>query len=160
MRVPRKRIADLAGFVARKACVRLAAVDIAVVGADEMASLNERYLGHKGATDVLTFDFSDAPGHRRGRDGRGTHGRDAHATRSIDAQIIVCADVAKAVGPRHGLSAGNELLLYVTHGLLHLMGYDDQSAAGAAKMQRRAEELLREFGGKVIIAASDQTRRR
>jgi probable rRNA maturation factor len=163
MRVPRKLIARLVEFVAQRQDVRAADIDIAVVAKDEMAQLNWQYLRHKGATDVLTFDLSEGvsrpsrPPAAEGADR--THGRDAHATTNIEAQIIVCADVAKSQGPRHGLSSRDELLLYVTHGLLHLMGYDDKTAAGAANMQARAEELLREFARQVIIAAGKQTRR-
>lgn len=133
MRVPRKLITGLVVFVASRQAVRVADIDIAVVANREMAALNWQYLRHKGPTDVLTFDLSVGRPYRRGT--------------SVEAQIIVCADVAKAVGPLHGLSPRNELLLYVTHGLLHTMGYDDKTAAGAAKMQARADELLREFVG-------------
>jgi probable rRNA maturation factor len=165
MRVPRKLIAQLVQFVAGRQGARVADLDVAVVSRREMAGLNWQYLRHRGTTDVLTFDLSDKT---HGRDARATesgtgilpvgssvrgersqaeetHGRDAHATRGIDAQIIVCADVAVAVGPPHCLSPRNELLLYVTHGLLHLMGYDDKTIAGAATMQACADQLLREF---------------
>lgn len=36
-------------------------------------------------------------------------------------------------------------MLYVVHGLLHLMGYEDESVRGAAKMHARQEELLADF---------------
>jgi ssRNA-specific RNase YbeY (16S rRNA maturation enzyme) len=39
---------------------RLAEVDLALVGGDEMAGHNRRYLRHAGQTDVLSFDLSDA----------------------------------------------------------------------------------------------------
>jgi probable rRNA maturation factor len=127
VRVPRQRIAALVEFVARRERLRLAEVDLAVVSAGQIASLNRRYLAHRGATDVLSFDLSES--------GRG----------GLCVQLVVCGDVAVAQAAARGLSSQRELMLYVVHGLLHQMGYDDSSIRGAAKMHARQEQLLAEF---------------
>ena len=127
VRVPRRRIVELVAFVAERESVPIAEVDLAVVDAAEMAGLNRKYLRHAGATDVLSFDLSDA-----GRAG-------------LVAQVIVCGDVAVAEAAARGLRPQHELMLYVVHGLLHLMGYEDQSVRGAAKMHAREEELRAAF---------------
>jgi len=145
LRVPRKAVERLVAFVARAEGVRWAQVDIAVVGSDEMAGHNRRFLGHRGTTDVISFDLTDERPHdetdppvtRRGDHGGGRGG--------FSAQLIVCADVAKSQGPHHGLSPTRELLLYVIHGLLHVIGYDDRDVRAGAKMHARQDELLREF---------------
>ena len=141
LRVPRKTMERLVVFVARAEAVRWDHVDIAVVDAAEMAGHNRRFLGHRGPTDVISFDLTDEapPPGRRGKSGaRPGQG-------GLCAQLIVCADVAKTQGPHHGLSPTRELLLYVIHGLLHVIGYDDQPIRAAAKMHAREDELLREF---------------
>ncbi len=127
LRVPRKRLTELVAFVARQERAKIAEVDLAVVNSDEISSLNRRYLRHPGPTDVLSFDLSDA-----GREG-------------ICAQIIVCGDVAAAQGRLHGLTPQRELMVYVIHGLLHLMGYEDESRRGVARMSARQDELLTAF---------------
>lgn len=127
LRVPRKRIAELVDFVARREGVRVAEVDLAVVAAGEMAGLNRRYLSHGGATDVLSFDLSEA---ERG---------------GLCVQLVVCGDIAAAQAASRGLGPQRELMLYVVHGLLHQMGYEDSSIRGAAKMHARQDELLEEF---------------
>ena len=127
LRVNRRRLADLVRFVARREGAELAAVDLAVVDEPAIAQLNRRYLGHAGPTDVISFDLSDA------------------TQRGIAAQVVVCADVATRQGPLHGLAPTAELMLYVVHGLLHLMGYDDQSVRGSARMRARQDEILDEF---------------
>jgi len=127
LRVNRRRLGELVRFVARCQGAQLAAVDLAVVDESAMAELNRRYLGHAGATDVISFDLSDA------------------SQRGIAAQLVVCGDVAACQGPLHGLTPAEELMLYVVHGLLHLMGYDDQSVRGAARMRARQDEILAEF---------------
>ena len=127
VRVPKGKLVELALFVAQKEGVSLAAVDIAVVTSDQIAGMNKSYLNHRGPTDVLSFDLSDSsrPG--------------------ISAQIVVCGDVAAEQAAARGLTPRRELMLYVTHGLLHLMGYEDHSIRGAARMHAREDEILDEF---------------
>jgi len=127
VRVPRKQIAALTAFAARAEGTAVADVDVAVVCSREIAGLNRRYLHHGGPTDVLSFDLSEGP--RRG----------------LSGQIVVCGDVAARQGPLHGQSVRRELLLYVLHGLLHLMGYEDRTVRGAVRMHAREEEILDAF---------------
>ena len=81
--------------------------------------LNRRYLDHDYPTDVLSFVLEEGPG-------------------TVEGEIIVSGDTAAASAPGYGWPAQDELLLYVIHGMLHLVGYDDKSPADAARM-RQAE---------------------
>ncbi len=84
--------------------------------------LNRRYLDHDYPTDVLSFVLEEGPG-------------------TVEGEIIVSGDTAAASAPGYGWPAQDELLLYVIHGMLHLVGYDDKSPADAARM-RQAEARL------------------
>jgi len=128
LRVPAKRIRELVAFLAAAEGRPIEAVDIAVVGARRMATLNRRYLGDDGPTDVLSFDLGSGP------------------TGGLCGQVIVCSDLAVRQAANRGHAPWRELLLYITHGLLHLLGYDDRTAAGARRMHRREDELLEMFG--------------
>lgn len=114
-------------------------LSIAVVGARRMATLHQRHSNIPGPTDVLTFDLGCE--RRAGR---------------IDAEIVVCADVAARRVKGRGASAAalnRELALYVTHGILHLAGYDDHTPAGYARMHAREDALLEQLGlGRVFSA--------
>jgi len=127
LRVPRQKIAALIALVAWRERVRIAEVDIAVVTAREIAALNRRHLGRAGQTDVLSFDLTDSPGG------------------NLCAQIIVCGDLAVRQARNLRTGPQRELLLYVLHGLLHLIGYDDAGHAPAARMHAREDELLGEL---------------
>ncbi len=127
LRVPRKKIAELVAFIAAREGVSISDVDVAVVGVRRMIALNRRYLGIAATTDVLSFNLSQ--GRRR----------------PISAQVVVCGPVAARQARRGRLGVQRELLLYVAHGLLHLMGYDDKAPSSRAKMSARQEELLEEF---------------
>ena len=109
---------------------RRADLSIAVVGDREMSQLNERYLRHAGSTDVLAFPYE-------------TEGD------CIRGEIVVNAEraVAEAQGRQH--SAEAELMLYVVHGLLHLLGCDDGRPAARREMRRREAELLAAAGYEV-----------
>jgi probable rRNA maturation factor len=130
LRVPRRTIASLVDFVASREKVRFACVDVLVVDDDAMSTHNWTYLKHRGTTDVISFDLSE-PGDR-----------------ALTAQLIVSAETARRVGPDNGLSPQTELLLYVLHGLLHVIGYDDQTPEDRARMTARQESLLADFRGR------------
>lgn len=102
-------------------------VRVAVADDAAMADAHVRYAGLAGTTDVLTFDMSE-------RDGE------------LDADILVCLDEAQRQAQRRDGSAERELLLYVVHGLLHCVGFDDRDAASASAMHRREDEVLTAIG--------------
>ena len=124
MRVPRKKITQLVIFVARSQAADVEEVDIAVVSSKQITAMNRRYLGKSTSTDVLSFDLSESP------------------AAPLRAQIVVCGEKAVTEARKRNLSPQRELMLYVVHGLLHLLGYDDTTAAQAAKMHAREQQLL------------------
>ena len=128
VRISQERLRRLIRHVARSEGQRLAEVDLAIVGDDDIAGLNRDFRSHSGPTDVLSFDLSEA-----GRTG-------------IVAQLVVSGSTAKKQGQARGTGAQRELMLYVVHGLLHLMGYEDLSIRGAARMHAREDEILSDFG--------------
>jgi len=126
IRVPRKKIAALVALVSAAESADLDEVDIAIVTARRIAALNRRYLRHRGATDVLSFDLSQPGG-------------------GIAVQLIVCGELAVREARARGLGPQRELMLYVLHGLLHVLGYDDTTPQAAEEMRTRQEELLEGF---------------
>ncbi len=140
----------VARFVAYAQGFRTGELSIAVLGARAMATQHERFTGRPGPTDVLAFDL--------GADLR---------RRLLVGEILLCADVARqaVLHPRRPRSAGPsprrrgrrvasallplfraELALYLTHGLLHLSGYDDHSPAAFRRMHARELTLLSALG--------------
>ena len=101
-----------------------ATLSIAVVSDRAIRPLNRRYLQHDYATDVLSFLLDSGPGW-------------------LDGEIIVSADTAARQAPQYGSSAQDELLLYVIHGALHLVGYDDTTPMARKRMLARQRRYLR-----------------
>jgi probable rRNA maturation factor len=116
-----------------------------LVAAPEMARLNERFLGHQGSTDVITFDHADAAFRvARRKKKRGT--RNAEPGTSLRGEIFLCLDAAVAHARQFRTTWQSELVRYVIHGLLHLRGFDDRQPAARANMKREENRLLREIG--------------
>jgi probable rRNA maturation factor len=134
-----ERVAEAAGL----ARVRLS---VAVVGDEEMGRLHERYLGDPETTDVLTFDLSPGTGRGAGGDGAGIDPGGGWRGGRVEGEVVVCMDEARRQASRRGHAVREECLLYVVHGLLHLMGYEDDTRTAFRKMHRRENELLTAAG--------------
>jgi probable rRNA maturation factor len=124
------RLRKLVRTVCKRFGIAQATVSIGIVDDAEIAALNQRFLNHEGTTDCLSFDLSDetAPG----------------APRVFD--LIVNGELAAREAAQRGHSVEAELALYVTHGLLHHLGFDDATAARAEEMHRTEDEILQHLG--------------
>jgi len=107
--------------------IQEADVSIAIVDDPAIHILNRKYLEHDYATDVLSFLLSsgDEP---------------------LEGEIIVSADTAERESSHYGWHAIDELLLYLIHGTLHLVGYDDASDADRKTMRAKEHEYLTKLG--------------
>jgi len=95
----------------------LPAVEITILGARAMAKVHRDFLGIPGPTDVITFPYGE---------------------------ILVCAPVAADRAREFGHDTTTELALYAIHGLLHLSGHDDITAAKEKRMAAAQEKILAE----------------
>jgi probable rRNA maturation factor len=102
-------------------------VSLAIVADAEMQSLNAKWLAHDYPTDVLSFVIDEADD-------------------SLEGQLIVSAEMARRQAERYGWRAEDELLLYVIHGALHLVGHDDHEDDDLAAMRAAETEQLTHFG--------------
>ncbi len=55
---------------------------------------------------------------------------------------MIGGETARRVAGELGADAGEEVILYLVHGLLHLCGYDDLDDEQVVEMRRREAELL------------------
>jgi probable rRNA maturation factor len=104
-----------------------AALSVAIVDDHTIHQLNRRYLQHDYATDVLSFVLDNGPN-------------------GLDGEVIVSADTAARTAERIGVDFPDELLLYLVHGLLHLVGYDDQTHSDRLVMRQRERHYLTRLG--------------
>lgn len=122
-----QRIVDLVRLVLRGENDRHD-VSVALVDDAAIAELHERWLGVPGPTDVIAFPLL-AEG-------------DADL---LLGEVVVSSDTAMRQATERGHPPERELLLYVVHGVLHLLGYDDHDPEDRQRMHQRQEQLLEEF---------------
>ena len=116
-----ERLRSVVEIVLRDAGIAAAEVSIAIVDDAAIWELNRRYLNHDFATDVLSFRLDDSTHHQR-----------------LDGEIVVSADTAERNAQKYGWTMEDELVLYILHGALHLVGHDDANESQRHKM-REAE---------------------
>ena len=115
--------------------------EVALVDAEQIKMLHQRYRGTAEATDVLAFDLRDSAGPGPGHD--------------IVAQIVICTDVARQAATKRHLDPRAEVLLYLIHALLHLTGLNDDGRAERRAMHQIEDQILLGLGvGKVYQPGS------
>ncbi len=126
-----RRVAVRPARLARAARAALASVgraggtvEVLVVGDDEIRRLNAAWRGVRRRTDVLAFPL-EVPG-----------------PSPLMGQIVISADTARRQARRLRVPLPLELDLLVTHGVLHLAGYDDRDPVEAELMHGRERQIL------------------
>jgi rRNA maturation RNase YbeY len=105
---------------------------IYLVNDRRITELNETHLRHGGPTDVITFDYSEC----------GSRRREEADTLGIIGDIFICIDEAVRQSVKYRTSWQSEVIRYIVHGILHLCGHDDQTAAARKRMKREENRLL------------------
>jgi rRNA maturation RNase YbeY len=97
------------------------------VSGEKMAEINQQYLGHTGSTDVITFPYSELDG-------------------PLQGDIFICVDEAIRQSRSFNTAWQQEIIRYMIHGILHLLGEDDLKPELRRKMKRKENRLVKELG--------------
>ena len=90
----------------------------------DISKLHEEYFNDPSPTDCITFPIDE---------------KEEDTFYRVLGDVFVCPEVALSYSQTHILDVEEELTLYIVHGLLHLLGYDDIQEQDRIKI--RAEEL-------------------
>ncbi len=119
VKLDRKHLRYLVRRVLKSEGVEDAEISLAFVDDSAIWQLNRQFLGHDQPTDVISFPLSD----------RGSS--------PLVGELVISTETAEKVARRLRQRVEGEVNLYVIHGLLHLCGYDDNSAEDRRRMRRR-----------------------
>ncbi|HCP84188.1 MAG: rRNA maturation RNase YbeY [Rhodopirellula sp.] len=125
--IDENRLIDAVNLITHDAGITQGSVSLAVVDDPTIHELNVQYLQHDYPTDVLSFVLE----------------RDEAM---LDGEVIVSADTAAEDAKTYGWNANDELLLYVIHGTLHLVGFNDKTPDDQAEMHEQEAKYLLKFG--------------
>lgn len=85
----------------------------------QIRTLNKKYLNHDFPTDVITFNYTKTSG-----------------------DIAISLDAVKENAKIYNTEPKDELLLYIIHGILHLLGYEDNTRKSKERMFKKQTEIF------------------
>jgi probable rRNA maturation factor len=124
--------------------IETAELGINLVATREMTLLNETFLGHEGSTDVITFNHHDGSGPETSES-------------CLHGELFVCVDEAILQAKRFRCSWQSEIVRYIVHGILHLLGHDDLKAGPRRRMKSEENRLVRRLAKKISFAQLSRT---
>ncbi len=93
---------------------------------DYLLKLNKKYLKKKSYTDILTFPMGEDSG-------------------TVSADIYISIDRVRENSKKFKQQVKKELARVMVHGILHMMGYQDEGEENVAKMREKEENYLRDL---------------
>lgn len=125
---------DLDAGALRKACAKVlksegvrddVILSLTAVSEEDMAGLNGRFLKRVGPTDVIAFPMEEEidKGYLLG-------------------DVVVCPEVIMKRQEEYGVEKERLIEYVAVHGVLHLLGYEDDDARGFESMELRQREIL------------------
>ena len=112
-------------------------VDVGIIFVDEapMTDLHVRWMDEPGPTDVLSFPMDEL---RPGSD-------EMLSAEGVLGDVVICPQVARRQAEVAGHPEINEILMLLTHGMLHLVGFDHAEPDEEKEMFALQKELLDSF---------------
>jgi rRNA maturation RNase YbeY len=87
-----------------------------------LLQMNREYLNHNYFTDVITFDYTDESG--------------------VSGDVFISVDQVRINAGQFGTRESGELRRVMVHGVLHLLGFRDESDEEKRRMRILEEEAL------------------
>jgi len=87
----------------------------------EIARVHADYLGDATPTDVISFEMGES------------------------AEVVVSVETARRVAKQNGTSMRAEIALYIVHGLLHTVGFDDKEERARCRMREAERQILKKL---------------
>ena len=115
---------QLARSVFSREGARTAKCNVVFVGDKRMIVLNSTYLGHEYTTDVLSFPLRD------------------HDDGGVEGEVYINIDQARRQARSFHVTINSELARLVIHGILHLLGYRDDTKRQKTRMLQREDHYL------------------
>lgn len=103
-------------------------VSIVLVDNAGIIEVNKKFLRRDTVTDVIAFDLRDGFAQESG---------------GVWGEVVVSTEKALYESKARNLDFSSEVVLYVVHGILHLLGYDDHVVKDIREMRAKERKALR-----------------
>ena len=122
-----KRITELADLKLSQNQI----ISISFVGPRTIARINKEFVNHTGLTDVISFDY---------RDDSEIYDND------VVGELIIHPGMAiSAAAGREKSSFAYEMVLYLVHGILHIVGENDLVPKERTRMRRKERQIIKKL---------------
>lgn len=125
--VDEQRLCHAAQQIVAAAGISSGLISLAIVDDQTIHGINRRFLAHDEPTDVISFVLEQQADH-------------------LEGEIVASIDTATRVAAELNRATADELLLYIVHGALHLVGYDDLDEASRQQMRQQEQHWLDRLG--------------
>ena len=116
--------------------IKDAVMSVIIVDNNEIHKINKEYRGIDRETDVISFALEE--------------GETIDEPVKTLGDIYISIDKVYEQAKEYGHSIKRELFFLVTHGFLHLLGYDHMNKDDEEKMFKLQEEILDSYGVKRV----------
>jgi len=93
-------------------------VSLLLTDDEEIAELHNEYLDDPTPTDVMSFEMDNG------------------------AEVVVSVETARRVAQSNGTPMNAEVALYIVHGILHTVGFDDKDERERRRMREAERAIL------------------
>ncbi|HLA48645.1 MAG TPA: rRNA maturation RNase YbeY [Nitrospinota bacterium] len=135
-KIDRQRVKRWVSLILKKLGYLKSEISILFIDDMEMRILNKRYRGKDKTTDVLSFpqisDFKSAIRNPQ--------------FAILLGDVVISLETAKRQAKESGHPFNREVIILLTHGILHLLGYDHEGDKKKAVEMRRKEKELMSLG--------------
>ena len=117
--------------------IKRASLALVFVTSQKITAMNKKYLHQSCSTDVIAFDVADS-----------------HSKKDnfFTGDIVISTDAVIRNSCFFKTTRAYELVLYIVHGILHLLGFDDHRACDIKKMRAKEEKIMK-FLGNIVNAS-------
>jgi len=120
IKVEKKIIHSLVTNLSNKLSFKLESLSINFVDAEYLLNINKDYLNHNFNTDIITFNYSGS-------------------NTLLDGELFISVDEAINNSLKYKVTLDSEIIRLVIHGILHLLGYDDEESSKKRKMKKEED---------------------
>jgi len=121
--VDKKKVHNLVKSLQLELKFTIQSLYINFIDSEKIKEINKKYLKHNYSTDVISFNYSGS-------------------NDELDGEIFISVEDAERFAKKYKVSLEYELNRLVIHGILHLIGFDDNNKINRSRMKKMENSLL------------------
>ena len=133
-KVSHSRVQKLTENILRYLSVSAAELDILLVSDSAIRKINRKLLKHDWATDVISIGE------------KGTVPKRGLSPKLIQGNLVISLDTTTRQAKEYGNDFFYELMFYICHGILHILGWEDNTVVKRKRMLENQTKILKVIG--------------